>query len=617
MPSEPHTPESKPRPTRINGRKRGEDGRPLRRSGDLAALSAASRHYAKNLDDRRSHRTALPWLIAVVAALLVGLATALLLPSAHICAASLRFATQPTAAQRAHVRKALMDFAWRDGAKQATPALERRAWFVDAPSDDVLRLCLHASDRTLGVQWVRLLSESFIASIEKEAATIGATPTDGERALSLHAARLDERLRTAQAQLESAAAAAEPDHDPTQSRSALVEDWETARTRFMELRQALTESNAEYDRLKNERNPTSGIVSTEDRRVALEKDDALQQDLGELTVNLTEVKLHLLLVWQKSAGPLEFLQNAARDLAELRAADVGAEGVAGEMVTDLQSTGSVYVDLLAAFATEWNKEFVTLRRHSIDPMIGAVLELQRRTRTRLNDFLYQAGKHLAQMRGIVDGVGDLPGDRPRLHVLHGSLMRFFRAVQSAHHRFEFSAGAIETQANFKLDTAQRAARGLFRRSQVRIADLDRLLQEQARRRAVAQRAEDLQRTEKRLASLREAADVAVERLVALQEGLNVNAGLTESYLRSTLLADMSKGRIDFTKSDLEATKGTLAQLTDQRMQSLAGPKLELASVDVIGRTGDVLQRLRTGGLSALVTLLVVGLVQWMMSRRGH
>ena len=326
---------------------------------------------------------------------------------------------------------------------------------------------------------------------------------------------------------------------------------------------------------------------------------------------------HWHLVWQESAGSLEFLQNAARDLSELQASDVGAEGVAGEMVTDLQSTGLVYVDLLAAFATEWNKEFVTLRRRPIDPMTGAVLELQRRTRTRLSDFLYQAGNHLAKMRSIVDGVADLPGDRPRLHVLHASLMRFFRAVQSTHHRFEFSAGAIETQANFKLDTAQRAARGLFRRSQVRIADLDRLLQEQARRQAVAQRAEDLQRTEKRLASLRESADVAVERLVALQEGLNVNAGLTESYLRSTLLADMSKGRIDFTKADLEATKGTLAQLTDRRMQSIGGAKLELASVDVIGRTGGVLQRLQFGGLSALVTLLVVGLVQWLMVRRGH
>lgn len=349
----------------------------------------------------------------------------------------------------------------------------------------------------------------------------------------------------------------------------------------------------------------------------LEKDDALQQDLGELTVNLTEVKLHLLNVWQASAGPLELLQTASRDLAEIRAADVGATGTAGEMVTDLRSTGLEYVDLLTAFATEWNKEFVTLRRRPIDPMTGAVLELHRRMRTRLSDFLFQAGKHTAKMRGMVDGVGDLPGDRPRLHVLHASLMRFFRAVQMAHHRFEFSAGAIETQANFKLDTAQRAARGLFRRSQIRITNIDRLLQEQARQRAVAQRAEDLQRTEKRLASLREAAYLAVERLVAVQEGLNVNAGLTESYLRSTLLADMSKGRIDFTKADLAATQGTLAQLTDRRMQSIVGVNLELASVDVIGRTGNVPQRLQLGGLSALVTLLVVGLVQWVMVRRGH
>ncbi|MCH8148660.1 MAG: hypothetical protein IH987_11790 [Planctomycetes bacterium] len=616
MPSEPHTPESRPRPTRINGRKRAEGGRPYKRSGDLAALSDASRHYAQAHNDRRSHRTASQWLIAFAAALLVGLAVAFLLPSAHICAASLRFAAPPTSAQRAQVRKALMDFAWRDQAKQAAPELERRAWFVDEPSHDTLRLCLHASDRSLGVQRVRLLSESFIASIEKEAAVIGATPTDGERALSLYAARLDERLQAAQAQLESTTAG-EPENDPTPARSALTKDWETARARFIDLRLALSETNAQYDQLRNERNPTSGIVATEDRRVVLEKDDALQQDLGELTVNLTEVKLHLLNVWQASAGPLELLQTASRDLAEIRAADVGATGTAGEMVTDLRSTGLEYVDLLTAFATEWNKEFVTLRRRPIDPMTGAVLELHRRMRTRLSDFLFQAGKHTAKMRGMVDGVGDLPGDRPRLHVLHASLMRFFRAVQMAHHRFEFSAGAIETQANFKLDTAQRAARGLFRRSQIRITNIDRLLQEQARQRAVAQRAEDLQRTEKRLASLREAAYLAVERLVAVQEGLNVNAGLTESYLRSTLLADMSKGRIDFTKADLAATQGTLAQLTDRRMQSIVGVNLELASVDVIGRTGNVPQRLQLGGLSALVTLLVVGLVQWVMVRRGH
>ena len=616
MPSEPHTPESRPRPPRINGRKRGEGAQPELRVGDLAALSAASRHYAKSREDRRSRRTSSQWLVAVVAALFVGVATGFLTASAHICAASLRFTTPPSAEQRTDIRKALMDFAWREETKQATPAFERRAWFVDAPNNELLRLCLHAPDRAVGVQHVRQLAESFIAAMEKEAAALGSTPTDAERVLARQASLLDDRLQTAQVQLESAMAA-RPGSDPTKARSTLVEEWEKARERFVALRRALTEANAEYDRLKTERDPTSGLVATEDRRAALEKDDALQQDLGELTVNLTEVKLHLLNVWQKSAGPLELLQSAARDLAEVRAVDVNAVGVSGEMVEDLNATSTVYLKLLAAFATEWNKEFVTLRRRPVDPMTGAVLELHRRMRKRLSDFLYQAGKHLANMRGIVDGVADLPGDRPRLHVLHAALMRFFRAVQMAHHRFEFSAGAIETQANFKLDTALRGSRGLFRRSQIRITGIDRSLQERARRRAVAQRAEDLQRTEKRLASLREAADVAVERLVALQEGLNVNAGLTESYLRSTLLADMSKGRIDFTNADLEATKGTLAQLTDRRMQSLAGAKLELASVDVIGRTGDMQQRVRIGGLTALFTLLVVGFVQWLMVRRGH
>ncbi len=156
MPSEPHTPESKPRPTRINGRKRGEGGPPLHRSGDLAALSAASRHYAKTHDDRRSHGTASQWLIAVIAALLVGLATAFLLPSAHICAASLRFAALPTAVQR-QLWDRLHELAtglWMHVKTQDTPAVFHGSSTLIAGA--------HAIHERLGSQLLSIEPQTFL-----------------------------------------------------------------------------------------------------------------------------------------------------------------------------------------------------------------------------------------------------------------------------------------------------------------------------------------------------------------------------------------------------------------------------------------------------------------------
>jgi hypothetical protein len=571
-------------------------------------------------------------------------------PFEYVCGATFRLAVTDgphsgpypadVDAQLASFRTQLLDYAWHQRTDGMVVAGSGVHWFVDAPAAGLLRLCLTTSDPEADTQHLRQLAQGYLAEVAARTGAARANPSEAEAMLSQFAAELQARLNETRAKVEESVASL-PESDPRQRRDALLSRWRVLQEEFLQARDDLARASAELARLEAEPEPTHGIVSHEDRNEALSADTALQQDLRELEVNLTELKLHLLNVWQESAGELEHLGIAADELlathapgsdqldgrsrATERAAGFSPRGRSQpdrlEGRTHKLAGGSAeevagrYRELLDTFSNAWNRDFAAFRRLEVDPLSSDMLTIHQRLRSALNDFLFSSSTYLAALRAGVVTLGAGAEDRAQLHVFESNVVRSFQAVQTAHRRFEFAAAAIETRDNFRLDTALRSARGLRRRSQQRIKGIDERLQREAQQHAREQRDEALAVARKKIEGLRSAAGQVVEDLVTLQTELNLSVDVSEDFLRSALRAELTEHQAGTTRADLAKTEGRLQDLVDRRTSAFDDVTIELVDCGVIAGPVNLGQRLRIGGIGALATLLVVGIGQWWLNRR--
>ena len=162
------------------------------------------------------------------------------------------------------------------------------------------------------------------------------------------------------------------------------------REEFSETRGHLEEAAKEAAWLRTEVEPAQGLIGTEERRRALEADSALQQDLRELAVNLTELKQHLLIAWQGSIDPLKTLATATDDLIrQLHSDQLNILWSTGQRENHpLLSHAQTYRDSLAIFLELWTQEFTTTKSLAVDPYESEILNAFEGARRELNDFLF-------------------------------------------------------------------------------------------------------------------------------------------------------------------------------------------------------------------------------------
>lgn len=583
----------------------------------LQALSAASDRYTRSIAGSRPPYRRPSIVLASIAALAVAGALTFAGRFEYCCQATLRAAGSVTADRFAVHRRELLDYAWdRTSDAPGLPGASQR-WFVDSPESGMLRFCLTTTDRQAGVERVREIALGFRAKMLDAARTARATPTPAEDVLSRYASRLQARLTETQEQVDAAILAL-PDTDPSEHRTAFLVRWRALRSDFDAARRQLAEASEHTEQLRAEPMPAHGLVEAERRKAALEADAALQQDLRELSVNLSELKAHLLDVWQQSGGSLEQLILSAEEFGEFVSESRHSEGLPDDSArpeTPVILVGP-YVELIEEFAGAWNREFVSLQRLDIDPYSGEVLDVYHRVRRLLNDFLFAAAKRLASMRSEVRAVSEDSTDSARHHVFQSNLIRAFETMQAAHHRFEFSAGTLETPDNFQLDVALRAARGLRRRSQERVGRIEEELQAKAAKRAHDRRMQELTEAEALVEQVRTATDETVDELIALQEELNLSAEMSEAFLRAVLKAEIATAKLKLTQDDLSTTKDRLHELEVQRTAGTPESPVEFISAGVIGRPVNLPERLRAGAVGGGLTFLLVLLAQWWITRRN-
>ncbi len=611
----------------------GPPGPPTRRSrttrppsqrglnGGGIAFLPKDRSTTDGNTDRARHKPvrtarAARWFPAILAAVAVGAILTFVEPSEHRFRATFLVTDESSPGYAAQLRADLLRCCSDTAQAGGSDHPQREQWFIDTPSPDSFRLCLLTTGRRYGLPRVKTMARDFLADVRARVAVTRSTPSEVQVRLERYSSRLEAGLRETEQQLEAIQASLPP-IDPRAERRALLDRWASLRSSFTSARERLIERDAEVERLRSEPEPTHGIIPTEERRRALQANAALQQDLRELEVKLTEVKLELLKVWKGSADRLEQLKSAAGELIGMAPRIESAQAVddAGPAVARLLEEARQYHDALMIFAEAWTDGLMRLREVRVDPLDPVLLDAHERTRKRLNGFLFHSGKRLSAMRASLRTVSRGSTDHARRYVIQSDLTRGFQTVQTAHHRFEFASGAIDTTNNFRLDSALRSARGLRRRSLKRIEAIDRRLQTEAADLARRQRRRELAEAERLVDETREEADTIIEELIAAQDALNGKSDESEAFVEAGLRNGVITSRIEQTTDMLQELHEEIGELQKQRADETSSIGVELVSCEMLPGAVNLPERIRTGVVGAVLTFLALIVVPWWVRRR--
>lgn len=553
-------------------------------------------------------------VLALASAFLVGCTLFLLSPVEYRVQASVRVVAGNMPSRMDFHLQQLRVFAWNRVSAESGAIREAERALVTGAAENVLQVALFTPQKFGAAQRLRDIVEGYISAAEQRRIETASKPTEGEAILSRWADELKRRLDAAQAQLQSVLESL-PESDPRELRVSLTSQWTINRSAFESGAQALESLTAELEQRRREPPPKRGTVDRVNREAALSSDLALQQDLQELRVKLTEVRTQLSNVGLHASKPLGQTHAAAQALlAVLEQDSAAAQGRLSDTLRALTSKAQAYKDALSQFAAVWDFEFAAIREMAIDPLASELIDAFPRIRTQLNDFLFAASGTLTDLRGLVQSLGVDTSDEARHHVLHSEITGAFQALQSASHRFEFAAGQLDPRDNFRLETALESARGLRRRSQHQIRGIDERLQQEALTLAKKQRDEQIADLERRVEQQRADLQKNIAEIVQLQDRLNLSSELTEGFLKQSLHAESATREAQVTQTDLDQTKIQLESLNQRRLSAAGDDRVELISCDAVPSAINIWRRLQGAGLAALMTLAAILWVHHRTSR---
>lgn len=587
-------------------------------SGDLADLdalrSASQRYQRMNRSERPARRRS--WPISLLCALLVGVAIVWVEGFEYACTVELTASDDAPPAAGGTLRGALRDYL--DGQLGAGLPAGVAAGMpqVETLADGGLRLTLRVDDRARGQALVERLATGFLGHVDEARAAARNTPGEAEAVVAAYIQRLQNRLTEFNAQA-ARAAREKPSEDPAPARADGLELWESRRAEYEDIHATLTAATEELRRLEAAPPPRHGMVTAEDRRLAIDADEGLVQDLRELDVQLGELKSSTLLVAQEVAERLAALDSACDALGSAlpNEDESSDESVPALPWGDLPETVERYRGTVAEFRESFEPWSVRLRGCQADPHAARILDMHQEASTMFAEFVHRSSRLLASMRDRLQTAGSQISDTARHHVLHSDLIRRLAELRRAHDRFGFAADQINPTINFKIDAPLRSARGLRKRSRAQIRRIEGALETEARERARAAHDEQIEKTKALIEETRSRLDENVATILRLQADLNLSAKTSEAFLKAVLEHQFASDLARAAREDMLEMKTRLDELRARRTEKWADVNLVAGAATVDETPVNLYARLRTGVIAALATLLTVGLVQWWAGRR--
>lgn len=582
---------------------------------DLDALSAASDRYALTPGLRIRHPRP-NVIIPLLGSLMVGVALTLAGRFDFLCVATLEIDPDVSAEQRTQYRMELLAYAWERQSTEGSgnSALDR--WAVEEVDGNVLRLSVLSGSRSVAAKRAAQVAEGFCLEKRTEAQNARETPGQSETVFAEYVAELTEKIDAAQHDLDAFVDL--PGEDPFQEHKTLRVQWDRMRNEFNDVRERLAIASREEEGLRTAPMPTVGLVRDADRTRMIEADSGLQQDLRELVVNLTESKQFAKEVWRRSVAPLDQLRVAAESLVDVAAPSVkrAASPATEKQAEALVTASEAYLEEIKSFTDRWHQQFAALESLDLDPLSDAILTELDRTRNLVNTFLFDAGEQLASLRGRVRSIGEDPREDARHHVFLADLTRAFQTVPSVHHRFEFVVRRLEGANNFRLDAAEKAARGLRHRSKDRVDAIEEHLRAKATQREKKLRIERVNAAEQLVRELRTETDRVVNMMLAIQKELNLTADKGETFSRALMKMEVTAGRLKLFQADMQRNQRRIRSLAADRVAAAESIGVRFVGTGPVGGPENLRERLGFGGLAAALTFATAVIGQWWIIRRA-
>lgn len=501
-------------------------------------------------------------------------------------------------------RKELLDFLWqREHQGSLGPG-----WSLTCPSDGAtLHLRIPAVETQLSDLRIRNLVHDFKAHLGS---------LEGVEARKISAARntLDGWIEELHRNIDRLRPKpVSPETDPLDTRNILLKNLTDSAATYTMLRDREDQA-AQRVLLLDTRLPTTQVqVSPQQRGIGYARRTDLEQDMKQLTVQLTLARRSLEGVWQNASPSLDELIAAASRLGRIDPVYHNASAGGDHRTTIerfLEQTGH-YRRRLAAFAPRWTGIFTKMRRQTIDPLAPRLFDTQNQLHELLSDFAFYGDRLLGNMRSEIRALDERPPHPARSHALVSQIKRAFNRLESQHLQFEFVASDVLRRNNFRLDSAVRSARGLHRRIQHAVAEVDDQLEAEALAKAKEQNRRQRRLAAAELEQIRREATVSSDATVEMLSELLASIPKCEQSLRSSLLAGADALRRSDLQTQLAVCENTMESLDTADFALRRVAKVEIIDYTIERSLGDVPSRVYAGftagfGAFAIAALLQIG-----------
>ncbi len=558
---------------------------------------------------RKPHRRVAQWIISILIAGTVGVAGFLAGGFEYRASVDLVVTnTNVAAAELDGLRRDLLDHTWKSLGASAAP------WRVELDAEArSLSVTLASPDPEQARAALTQLTGGFVDQIRALVERARTQPGPDEVVLAEFRKRLQDELLTLTGdvqRIESSLPRDDCEAIDTELRGRLS----ARRSAYEQNRARVRTAEAQLAAILDAPLPERAVVDPETRARTIRADVEAQQDLKALRVQLAELRHQLLKVREATSPILHELGTSAGELealcsgTEARSADL-------ELRRTVERVGQFAIDyhaLLREFAQAWTAEFDRLDTLQDDLQRAEVLDVQGAVEDAVSGFIFRSSVPLGAIREQVRLASAAAAAAAQYHELASSLVRAFHALQTAHHRFEFTAADVKPSNNFRLDAALKSAKGLRHRSRKRLAQIEGCLARRALENLRTQRTGRVAALKREIDELREALDASMEAAWAVQERVSEHTPALHNYRQSQTVAGVYEERAKSIRADLGQIETRLNDLAARRMDVINPDHLEVASCRVDRWPVNLPAKLLQGSLAAGAALvLLIGLQTWL------
>jgi len=560
----------------------------------------------------RRRRKRVPWVTSVLVAATVGVAGFLVGGFQYRASVDwvVTDAGAPTSVLN-DLRRDLLDHTWQT---LRSPTVE---WRVDLDAAArALRVTTTSPDLEQASTSITQLATTFMERIHKLVEHARTQPGPDELVLTEFRRRLADDLLALTGDVRRIESTV-PDEDCQAVDAELRTRLATGHATYAQNRERVREAEVQLAAIHAAPLPQKAAVDPDAREQAIRTDVEVQQDLRALRVQLAETRYQLVAVCEAASSMLDVLTTSAKSLEDLCAGEQ-VRSTSVELRRPVERIGQSAADysaLLAGFAQAWNQEGDRLRALEDDPRQAKIIDLQATLYNLLSGFVFQSSVPLTSIRDHVRAVSTAPGTPAGRHELASSLVRGLHALQSAHHRFEFTAGDIKPSNNFRLDAALRSAKGLRHRSRGRLEQIEGRLSRDALANLRDERERRVAALSKEIDELRPTLDASVEALLATHEQADRHTPALQRFHESQAVTGVYDERIKNTQREIARIDTLLTDRAAKRMGVINPDHLRVVAHRISRWPVNLPAKLLQATLAfAAVLVFLVGLQMWLSPR---